>query len=122
VAGEVKGLLRELEGLVEREEERGIISRGDAAGLFEHLIKMYREVYPYPEFEEAAMELEERVKTHWREYLHRGIQQGEKRILMLLKQGYTVEQVENLLAQERDQDRSDALNPPGSSAVREPET
>jgi flagellar biosynthesis/type III secretory pathway protein FliH len=65
-----------------------------------------------PEFEEVTVQLEERVKTHWQDYLrqgiHQGMQQGRQegkleernRILTLLKRGYTPEQLETLLAQD----------------------
>jgi hypothetical protein len=87
----------------------------DGAALFEHLVQMYTELYQsYPEFKEAAMHLEERVKTQWQHYLHQGmqhgvrqgVQQGENRILTLLEQGYTLNQIKSLLAKESGQEPS----------------
>jgi hypothetical protein len=52
--------------------------------------------------------LEERVKTQWQHSLHQGLKQGENRLLNLWKQGYTLEQVETLLAQESDKELSAA--------------
>jgi hypothetical protein len=66
---------------------------------------MYTELYKsYPEFKEAGMHLEERVKTQWQHYLHQGVYQGKEeernRLLTLLEQGYTLNQIKSLLAQE----------------------
>jgi hypothetical protein len=74
--------------------------------------QMYGELYnPYPEFEEARMELQERLNTHWDEFVaererkaeQKGEQKTEQRIITLLKQGYTVEQLEKILAKETQQ-------------------
>jgi hypothetical protein len=83
----------------------GIRVAYDGAALFERLTQLYTEVYTrYPEFEEVTVQLEERVKTHWQDYLHQERQAGKleerNRILALLKQGYTPEQLETLLAQD----------------------
>jgi hypothetical protein len=61
------------------------------------------------------VKLEDWVKTHWQDYFHRGIRQGKQegkleersRILALLKQGCTPEQLETLLTQ----DSNPVLNP-----------
>jgi hypothetical protein len=105
LAGELKEMVKGLEGLVDRAREQGIITADDGVALLEHLIQMYTELYrSYPEFKEAAMHLEERVKTHWQDYLLQGRQEGKQeernRLISLLKQGYTQEQLETLLAQE----------------------
>jgi flagellar biosynthesis/type III secretory pathway protein FliH len=68
------------------------------------------------------MHLEERVKTQWQHYLHQGVQQGVRqgvqqgihqgkeeernRLLTLLEQGYTLNQIKSLLAQESGQEPS----------------
>jgi hypothetical protein len=119
LAGELKELVEDLEGLVDRAREEGIISGDDGAALFEHLVQMYTELYRnYPEFKEAAMHLEERVKTKWQDYLHQGIQQGVRqgvhqgkveernRLISLLEQGYSLNQIKALLAQESGQEPS----------------
>ncbi|MDR0557009.1 MAG: hypothetical protein LBG43_03950 [Treponema sp.] len=64
--------------------------------------KLYR---AYSEFEDAKMELQERLKTRWKEYLQRGESEEKNRILSLLKQGYTGEQLEELLSKEALQSR-----------------
>jgi DNA-binding transcriptional MerR regulator len=107
LAGELKELMGNLEGLVDRAQEEGIISRDDGAALFEHLVQMYTELYKtYPEFKEAAMHLEERVKTQWQHYLHQGKVEERNRLLTLLEQGYTLNQIKSLLAQESGQEPS----------------
>jgi hypothetical protein len=119
LAGELKELVGALEGMVDRAREAGIISGDDTAALFEHLVQMYTELYrSYPEFKEAAMHLEERVKTQWQHYLHQGMQQGVRqgvhqgkveernRLISLLEQGYTLNQIKSLLAQESGQEPS----------------
>jgi hypothetical protein len=75
--------------------------------------QMYEELYGmYPEFEEAKMELKERLRTHWQDYLQEGerrgmqlgkqegMQLGEKRVIELLERGCTLEQIKLTLAQE----------------------
>jgi hypothetical protein len=111
LAGELKELVGDLESLVDRAREEGIISGDDGAALFEHLVQMYTELYrSYPEFKEAAMHLEERVKTKWQDYLHQGLYQGKveerNRLISLLEQGYSLNQIKSLLAQESGQEPS----------------
>ncbi|MDR2446747.1 MAG: hypothetical protein LBD58_05600 [Treponema sp.] len=61
-------------------------------------MRMHRELYGgYAEFEEGYMILEERLKPRWKKYLN----EGRKRVLALLKQGWTLEQVKAKLAQEQ---------------------
>jgi hypothetical protein len=124
LAAEMGELLGKLEALIERAADRGIITVYDGTTLFERLVQMYSDLYTsYPEFEEVTVQLEDRVKTHWQDYFHRGIQEGKQegrqegrregklekrsRILALLKQGCTPEQLETLLTQ----DSNPALNP-----------
>ncbi|MDR1220594.1 MAG: hypothetical protein LBK73_13425 [Treponema sp.] len=64
LAGEMKGMPREMEGFLSAGWNEGRLSGGDAAMTLE---RMYEELYGlYPEFEEAKMELRERLRTHWR--------------------------------------------------------
>ncbi|MDR2446294.1 MAG: hypothetical protein LBD58_03225 [Treponema sp.] len=105
LAGEMKGMLREMEGFLAAGRRDGRLSVGDAAMLLERVGQMYEELYSfYPEFEEAKMELRERLRTHWQDYLRegerRGMQLGERRVIELLEQGYTLEQIKRTLAQE----------------------
>lgn len=77
------------------------MSAGDAAMILERVEQMYEELYGfYPEFEEAKMELKERLRTHWQDYLQEGRQLGEKRVIELFEQGWTLEQIKRTLAQE----------------------
>jgi hypothetical protein len=128
LAGELKELVGALEGLEDQARDQGIISADDGSALFEHLVQMYTELYrSYPEFKEAAMHLEERVKTQWQHYLHQGMQQGVRQgvqqgkveernqLLNLWKQGYTLEQVETLLDEESGQEQSGHFNVQDSS-------
>jgi hypothetical protein len=114
IAGDMKELLRKLEKMIDAGCETGVLSGGDAAMILERIAQMHEELYRnYSEFEEAKMELQERLKTHWKEYLQKGREdglqkgriEGQNRILSLLKQGYTVEQLEELLSKEVSQSR-----------------
>jgi hypothetical protein len=113
LAAEVRDLLGKLEALLEGAKTKGIITAYDGTALFERLAQMYIDLYTgYPEFKEVTVQLEDRVKTHWQDYFHRGIHQGRQegrqegkleersRLLALLKQGYTPEQLETLLTQD----------------------
>jgi hypothetical protein len=109
LAGEMKELLRRIADIVEKKQSDRLLSGGDAAMILERIEQMHEELYRnYSEFEETKMELQERLKTHWKDYLQEGIvkgeqrgrQEGQNRILSLLKQGYTVEQLEELLTKE----------------------
>jgi hypothetical protein len=71
--------------------------------------QMHEELYrTYAEFEETKMELQERLKTHWQDYLQEGRQQGrqegeqkgEAKIIGLMEQGYSLEQIKKQLVQE----------------------
>ncbi|MDR0708192.1 MAG: hypothetical protein LBF60_10050, partial [Treponema sp.] len=73
LADELKGMLREMEGFLEVERREGRLSVGDGAMILERVEQMYEELYSfYPEFEEAKMELRERLRTHWQDYLQEG--------------------------------------------------
>ncbi|MDR1218560.1 MAG: hypothetical protein LBK73_03010 [Treponema sp.] len=75
LAGEMKGMLGEMERLLaaERSEER--LSGEDAAMTWREWNKCMKSCGLYPEFEEAKMELRERLRTHWR-YLQKGERRG----------------------------------------------
>jgi flagellar biosynthesis/type III secretory pathway protein FliH len=125
LAERMKELLGEVEGVIERGRKSGKISREDATVIYERTAQMYRELYsPYKEFKEVYMQLEERLKIHWKDYFQAGIQQGvqqgiqqgvqqgvqqgiqqgerrgQERIMRLLEEGYTLEQIKELLANE----------------------
>ncbi|MDR1324641.1 MAG: hypothetical protein LBK00_01220 [Treponema sp.] len=125
LAGELRVMLREMEGFLAGELREGRLSVGDAAMILERVEQMYEELYGlYPEFEEAKVELQERLRTHWQDYLQEGMQLGrqegmqlgrqegmqlgrqegmqlgEKRVVELLEQGYTLEQIKRMLTQE----------------------
>jgi hypothetical protein len=104
LAQEMRDLISKLEAAIDRAKNQGIISATDAAGLFERLVQMYTELYTsYPEFKEDAVQLEERVKTQWQDYLQQGVKQERNRLLALLNQGYTTEQLKIMLTQETSQ-------------------
>ena len=78
---------------------------------------MYEELYgTYPEFQEASMVVDERIKLRWAPFKRKLIQETreeanaktESRIFGLLQQGYTVEEVKNMLAKERAKEIADA--------------
>ena len=120
LAEEMKALLLNLERLVEHSRAQGLLSIGDAKMVMERIEQMNDELYsPYPEFEEECMELRERLRTPLanaireaeRKAEQRGEQRGEQkadqknrdRFMDLLNQGYTVEQLKEILAQENQQ-------------------
>ena len=114
LAEEMKKLLLELEEMIEHSRTQGLLSNGDAARVMKHIDQMYGELYnPYPEFKEARMELQERLNTHWDEFVtereQKAKQEGGQRIITLLKQGYTVEQLEEILAKENQQTATTTL-------------
>ena len=110
LAEQMKELLLQLEHMVKRNRNQGLLSNGDAEMILERILQMHEELYkPYPEFEEANMQLEERLKTHWQDYLAEGERRGERRgeqkerkqILELITQkNVTLEQLKELLIQE----------------------
>jgi hypothetical protein len=104
LAKEMRELIGKLEAAIDRAQNQGIISATDGAGLFERLVQMYTELYTsYPEFKEEAVQLAERVKTQWQDYLQQGVQQERNRLLALLNQGYTTEQLKTMLTEETSQ-------------------
>jgi type II secretory pathway component PulF len=89
--------------------------------VMERIEQMHEELYnPYPEFEEARMELRERLRTPLADAIReaerkaeqkgerkgerkgeqRGKQEKSKQLLDLLNQNYTVEQLKEILAKE----------------------
>jgi hypothetical protein len=49
------------------------------AMILERVEQMYEELYDFcPESEEANMELRERLRTHWQDYLQEGRQLGKR--------------------------------------------
>jgi hypothetical protein len=118
----MKALLRKLADIVEEKRGAGLLSGGDAAMILERIEQMHEELYrTYTEFEETKMELQERLKTHWKDYLQEGLLKGEqrgeqkgrqegeqkerKRIIGLMEQGYSLEQIKKQLVQESAQTR-----------------
>jgi hypothetical protein len=127
IAEQEKKLLIESERILLRGRAQGIISAGDSLMLMEHIAQMHDELYKtYPEFQEAQMVLEERIKSKWKEHeqqltsqwkeheqqltsqwkeheqkaVQEAVKQAETKIIDLLKQGFTVEQIRERLAHE----------------------
>ena len=101
LAEEMKNLLYKLDGLVEHSRAQGLLSNGDAIMIMERIGQMHEELYSqYPEFEEAAMELRERLRTPLADAVREGErkakQEGEERVIALLEQGYTLEQIKQI--------------------------
>jgi predicted HTH transcriptional regulator len=81
--------------------------------VMERIVQMHEELYnPYPEFEEAAMELRERLRTPLadavrkaeRESKLEGAQKERRQILELITQkNYTLEQLKETLIRESQQ-------------------
>jgi flagellar biosynthesis/type III secretory pathway protein FliH len=128
LAEEMRNLLHKIEALIEHSSTQGLLSNGDARMVMERIEQMHEELYnPYPEFEEATMDLRERLRTPVadaireaeREAERKGEQKGKregkregeregeqkerKHLLDLLNQNYTVEQLKEILAKEVNQ-------------------
>jgi hypothetical protein len=109
LAEEMKKLLHKLEEVIERSRAQGLLSNGDAGMVMDRIGQMHDELYnPYPEFEEAHMELQERLRTHWQDYYVEGERKGEQKnrdkILDLIdKKNYTVEQIREILIKDAQQ-------------------
>ena len=109
LAEEMKDLLHKLEKLIDHSRAQGLLSNGDAGMVMDRIGQMHDELYnPYPEFEEARMELQERLRTHWQDYYVEGERKGEQKnrdkILELIdKKNYTLEQIREILIQEAQQ-------------------
>jgi len=102
----------------------GVLGTADGIMIAESISRMHKELYgSYPEFQEANMvanlEAEHRrIGLRWaydREELIKKADQAraesaktEARIFDLLRQGHTVDEVENLLARERAKETADA--------------
>jgi len=70
---------------------------------------MHEKLYDtYPEFQEAGMAVEDRIKLRWAPYKRKLIKETraetKDEIIGLFKQGYTVEEVERMFAQEQEED------------------
>jgi hypothetical protein len=111
VAGKTAELIHRIEGMVKRGYERGVLSERDVIMVLERVEQMYTELYGmYEAFQEEQMKLEERLRTKWQEYLKQGEQKGEERIIGLLEQGYTLQQIKELVAQEANQSKPSTVS------------
>ncbi|MHC6204571.1 hypothetical protein ACYULU_15430, partial [Breznakiellaceae bacterium SP9] len=124
---EVAGLVQEAEGILERGFERGALTETDVVLVLERIEQMHTELYgTYKEFQEEQMRLQERLKSKVKAAMNQAakaqemqfeskakaqemqfeskmktaVNQTENKILGLFKQGYSLEEVEKLLAQE----------------------
>jgi hypothetical protein len=76
LAGELKGILCEMDGFLTAGWREGRLSDGEVGMTLE---RMHEELYGiHPEFEEAEMELRERLRTHWQDYLQEGERKGRQ--------------------------------------------
>lgn len=109
LALKTEAMMNEVETLLQRGNKQGVLTAEDAMMLMERTDQMYEELYGmYAEFQEEHMNVQKRFKTKWQDYLQEreekgleiGRQEGESRILGLFRQGYTLEQVEQMLSQE----------------------
>ncbi|MHC6203913.1 hypothetical protein ACYULU_12060 [Breznakiellaceae bacterium SP9] len=127
---EVAGLVQEAEGILERGLERGALTETDVVLVLERIEQMHTELYGnYTEFQEEQMRLQERLKSkvkaaemrfeskvktaemqfeskvkaqemQFESKMKAAVNQAENKILGLFKQGYSLEEVEKLLAEE----------------------
>ena len=121
IAEEVEHIILLFEKMLERGCEAGKLTGKDSIMIMERVVQMYNELYgSFKEFREERMRLERRLRTQWQDYWERGIQEGVQKgiqegiqrgiqhgkqeerakILGLLRQGCSLEEVERLLAGE----------------------
>lgn len=123
LAEQERALIEALEGMLRRGEEAGIIPSADSLVVMEQIQRMHQELYGnYPEFKEVQMVLEEQLRSKWRIHERelssqwkaherelvsqwkaqeqKAVQQTEAKIIGLFRQGYSLEEVEKLLAAE----------------------
>jgi hypothetical protein len=118
LAQEVAGLVQEAEGMLERGLERGALTETDAVLVLERIEQMHTELYGnYTEFQEGLMRLQERLKSRVKaqeiqfeskvkaqevqfKTKEAQFKVREQKIFNLWKQGYSLEEVERLLAEE----------------------
>jgi len=113
-------MLCEIEDVLIRALDNGILGTRDGIMIVESISQMHEELYgTYPEFQEADMVTSQRIKLRWAYYEEELIRKAEakleksqSRIFDLLKQGYTVDEVEKLLTQERDQEAAASQDVP----------
>jgi len=125
-----KRMLENLEDVLIRALDCGVLGTADGIMIAESISRMHKELYgTYPEFQEANMvanlEAEHRrIGLRWAYDIEELIKkaeakaraeawakaeaQAEARLIGLLKQGHTVEEVERLLARERAKEADDA--------------
>jgi len=114
-------VLDELEDILLRAMESGFLGNYDGIMILESISRMHDELYgAYPEFQEAGMAVKERVEFTLADYRRKLIKETEAmvtakseeveakvraetkdEILGLFRQGYTVEEVERMLAKEK---------------------
>jgi len=109
-----------------RTRESGFLGNDDGIMILESISQMHEELYDtYPEFQEAGMAVKDRIKLRWAPYKRKLIKETEaktraktkaeteSKIIGLFKQGYTVEEVERMLAQEKEEDTDTSTDIPG---------
>jgi hypothetical protein len=113
LSGEMKALMAELAETAERCTKAGLMEEGDVLSVLEHLDHLYQKLYKgYTEFREADEMLQEQFKYKWQEIQERALEQGRaeaqeraleqarKKILDLVRQGYTADQIEEMVTLE----------------------
>ncbi|GHU52103.1 hypothetical protein FACS1894200_12590 [Spirochaetia bacterium] len=120
LACELDALIEEAEEILERGLARGVLTDKDVVLVLERIAQMRTELYgAYREFQEGLMRLQTRLKSkvlaqfeaqeaQWQAVVKQTAEQTakqtakqtENKILDLFKQGYSLEEVERLLAEE----------------------
>jgi len=99
-----KQFVEDLEAVLSRAVKSGCIDDTDRIIILESIYQMHDELYgQIEEFQEVNMILDERIKLRWKDHereLKLQWKARENKILDLLKQGHTLEEVEKILLEE----------------------
>ncbi|GHU52107.1 hypothetical protein FACS1894200_12600 [Spirochaetia bacterium] len=126
LACELDALIEEAEEMLERGLARGVLTDKDVVLVLERIEQMRTELYgSYREFQEGLMRLQTRLKSkvlaqfeaqeaqfkaREQEIVQKTFREAENKILDLFKQGYSLEEVERLLAEEAGTQTSSAIS------------
>ena len=99
---EMKTILDELVGALERAAASGLMSEADSRVALEHTEKLYKELYQkYDEFKEADVMLQDKILTYSEEAELRGIERGIEKernyVIELINQGLTIDEIKRRL-------------------------
>jgi len=113
-----KQMLADLEDMLIRALDNGVLSTNDGIMIAESISQMHKEIYgAYPEFQEASMVANivaehKRIGLRWayerEELIEKTRAEAQSQLIDLFRQGYTADEVEKMLAQESAKETADA--------------